>query len=551
MATLNKILVHVPSNLCDVFKTKYVTATTNRDTSYDNKVVFLEKTQEIFTKGKLYGTNIRDFNDLKALVGTIPSGATSTNIIDYINEKINGADHIHSVSKKSGETLIDVATSNKAVTVNSTSALTTAVSNANSAVQSVSVLGKTLNKTTNSITVAEAKTALGLGTAAYENKSAFDAAGAASTAAAGVEAKLPVVTNGSGITVTPTTDGNGKTTYKVSTSAEVFHYKGNKTALSELPSTGNTTGDVWSVGPADAVGSTLYAWDGDEWINIGGANGITGVDTTSSKGVALAKNANGTVKVNVTPGSVASGNDSVVTGGAVYTAIAAAEGRCDAKGTAQGLINALGGSATSSNGNYVNVTVNTSKGQVSGVTVSETNALENAVSNANSALQHVKVLGKILMKSDDELYNGITVEEAKTALNLGTAASFDSSYFVFADDIEYTASYSSKFINSYITTKNGKVIRVKIVETYHLDNAYNTAYNAMFQANSAHELASSSYDFAYNAYQKANNIEHYRNGDNYLEFTPSSMTQGVTYILLNQDNVFNYVSDNIWENYTA
>ena len=190
MAILNKLLVHVPSNLCDGFKTKYVNGT---DRSYDNKVVFLEKTQEIFTKGKLYGTNIQDFNALKTLVGTIPSGATSTNIIDYINEKINSADHIHSVSKKSGETLIDVATSNKAVTVNSTSALTTAVSNANSAVQSVSVLGKTLNKTTNSITVAEAKTALGLGSAAYKNEGDFDAAGAASTAAAGVVAKLPLM----------------------------------------------------------------------------------------------------------------------------------------------------------------------------------------------------------------------------------------------------------------------------------------------------------------------------------------------------------------------
>ena len=158
MANLNKLLVHVPSNLCDAFKTKYVDGT---DRSYDSKVVFLEKTQEIFTKGKLYGTNIGDFNDLKALVGTIPSGATSTNIIDYINEKITSADHIHSVSKKSGETLIEVATENKNVTINSTSALTTAVSNANSAVQSVSVLGKTLNKTTNELTVEEAKEALG------------------------------------------------------------------------------------------------------------------------------------------------------------------------------------------------------------------------------------------------------------------------------------------------------------------------------------------------------------------------------------------------------
>lgn len=417
MANLNKLLVHVPSALCDGFKTKYVTGT---DRSYDSKVVFLEKTQEIFTHGKIYGTNIQDFNALKALVGTIPSGATSTNVVDYITELINGADHIHSVSKKSGETLVEVTTANKAVTINSTTTLTTAVSNANSAVQSVSVLGKTLNKTTNSITADEAKTALGLGTAAYKPDTAFDAAGAASavqeavigakgddkgantifgakayaddaatTAATGVVNKLPVVTNGSGITVTPSTDGNGKTTYTVSTSAEVFHYKGNKTTLASLPSTGNTTGDVWSVGPENAQGSTLYAWDGDEWINIGGANGVTGVDATASYGVALAKNADGTVKVNVTPGTIDSGNGSVVTGGAVYTAIKDAEGRCDAKGTAQNLINGLAGSATSTNGTYVNVTVTTSKGQASAVTVTESTTLTTAVTNANNAVQTV------------------------------------------------------------------------------------------------------------------------------------------------------------------
>ena len=52
MAILNKILVHVPSNLCDGFKAKYINGT---DNSYDDKIVFLEKTQEIFSKGKLYG----------------------------------------------------------------------------------------------------------------------------------------------------------------------------------------------------------------------------------------------------------------------------------------------------------------------------------------------------------------------------------------------------------------------------------------------------------------------------------------------------------------
>lgn len=546
MAVLNKILVHVPSNLCDGFKTKYVTSATNRDTSYDSKIVFLEKTQEIFTKGKLYGTNIGDFNALKELVGTIPSGATSTNIIDYINEKINSANHIHSVSKKSGETLIDVTTSNKAVTVNSTSALTTAVSNANSAVQSVSVLGKTLNKTTNSITVADAKTALGLGTAAYENKSAFDVAGAASTAAAGVEAKLPVVTNGSGITVTPTTDGNGKTTYKVSTSAEVFHYKGNKTALSELPSTGNTTGDVWSVGPANAVGSTLYAWDGDEWINIGGANGITGVDTTSSKGVALAKNTNGTVKVNVTPGSVASGNGSVVTGGAVYTAIAAAEGRCDAKGTAQGLINALGGSATSSNGSYVNVTVNTSKGQASGVTVSETDALKTAVSNANSALQSVSVLGKTLNNAN----NSISVAEATSALGLKSAAFKTVSYFESVGTAaakaelrrlgEKTCTNGNEYFNVSVTTSCGSISYVGATTTIELTRplAYaNITKDAILDINYLNEESR-----PYFSYSISKQI---------YSATPGINCGSKLYLGFNVDEVFNYVSDNMWETYTA
>ena len=519
MANLNKLLVHVPSNLCDGFKTKYVNGT---DRSYDNKVVFLEKTQEIFTKGKLYGTNIGDFNDLKALVGTIPSGATSTNVVNYISEMISKADHIHSVSKKSDEKLIEVTTSDKAVIVNSTNDLKSAVSKANSAVQSVSVLGKTLNNTTNSLTVKEAKEKLGLGSAAYEDKSAFDAAGAADTAAAGVVAKLPVVTNGSGITVTPSTDGNGKTTYTVSTSAEVFHYKGNKLALAELPASGNTTGDVWSVGPADAQGSTLYAWDGDEWINIGGPNGVTGVDTTSSYGVALAKNPDGTVKVNVTPGSVASGNGSVVTGGAVYTEISEAEKRCNT--AAQGLINNLGGSAKSSNGSYVNVTVTTSKGQVSGVTVSETEKLKSAIGKANSAMQSATILGHTISNG-----GSVTVEQAKEDLGLGGAAYKEISYFDTAGTAQRlinalggtATSKNGSYVNVKVDTSKGQVSAVTVTET----NALKTAVS---NANSAVQTIT---------------------GDSpYLSATKSGTSVALN---LDETEVFNYVANNIWETYSA
>lgn len=520
MANLHKLLINVPSNLCDGFKEKYVNGT---DRSYDNKLVFLEKTQEIFTQGKIYGTNIQDFNTLKALVGTIPADATSTNIVDYISEMISKVDHVHSVSKKSGETLIEVTTSDKAVTINSTDALSTAVSNANSAIQSVSILGKTLDKNTNSVTAEEAKTALGLGSAAYKNEDDFDAAGAASTAAAGVVAKLPVVTNGSGITVTPSTDENGKTTYTVSTSAEVFHYKGNKLTLTELPASGNTTGDVWSVGPADAEGSTLYAWDGDEWINIGGANGITGVDNTVSSGVALAKNSDGTVKVNVTPGSIASGDGSVVTGGAVYTAISEAEGRCDAKGTAQGLINALGGSKASKNGTYVNVTVTTSKGEVSGVTVSETDSLTNAIAKANSAMQSVTILGHSI--SDG---GSVTVEQAKTALGLGSAAYKNSTEF----DAAGTAQGLIDALNSSAISTNGNYVNVQVGTLKGIVNAVTVTET----------------DALKNALSNTNSAIQTISGDSpYLSATKTGTNVALD---LDETEVFNYVVDNLWDNYS-
>lgn len=57
---------------------------------------------------------------------------------------------------------------------------------ADTAVQSLTVLGKALDQNTTTLTVDEAKTALGLGSAAYENKTAFDAAGAAGAAKASV-----------------------------------------------------------------------------------------------------------------------------------------------------------------------------------------------------------------------------------------------------------------------------------------------------------------------------------------------------------------------------
>ena len=67
MADLNKLLVKVPANLCDAFRTKYLTGdgSTPRDTSYDRKIVFLEDTKDIFSQGKIYGTSHAEFEELK------------------------------------------------------------------------------------------------------------------------------------------------------------------------------------------------------------------------------------------------------------------------------------------------------------------------------------------------------------------------------------------------------------------------------------------------------------------------------------------------------
>jgi hypothetical protein len=43
--------------------------------------------------------------------------------------------------------------------------------------------------------------------------------------------------------------------------SSVFNYKGTKAAVANLPTSGNTTGDVWHVTATDSE----YVWDGSQW----------------------------------------------------------------------------------------------------------------------------------------------------------------------------------------------------------------------------------------------------------------------------------------------
>lgn len=755
MADLKKILVHVPSNLCDGFKTKYVTgASGDRDKSYDGKIVFLEKTQEIFTKGKIYSTSVLDFSSLKELVGELPGGIDSTNIADYIgevkgellgtddydsskdtiwgakayaghiggeligdaisdtwsNNTIQGAkryaEYVSSnviegtgIKVKEDITLDDNGGSKKTFTI-SNSGVTSVDKTPSAGVALTYTNGKVgVNVSTgevkenndkvitggavytevkkligndndaytvNSIKGAKAYTAYAAydvfwslignwgndssydtiyGAKAYTSKVFYDLIGIngdpssyntiygakkyadevaskqsivqggtgisvakdtyngqatftvsnsvgagisttssngvalykdhstslvgvsvnpgavsstenkvvtgkvvytainsaktdligkssdastantiygtkkyADEAASKVEAKILTLSAGNGIALEPSTL-DGHPNIKISTSARVFYYQGNKTTVSALPSTGNK-GDVWSVGTENAEGSTLYVWDGDEWINIGGPNGVTDVKTTASHGVALAKNQGGEVYVNVTPGEIKKDNDSVVTGGTAYTAIAAAESRCDAKGTAERLISYLDSSYESTNGDYINVKVDISDGKLSNVTVTERPDLLNAIDKANNSIQD------IIISQSSESY--LSTLKGGPFLNgnymsyIGLNVDALSSYILHTKIATNAKTGTSDYVNVSVNTSGGNVSKVTVAETDNLKNAVNKA-NSAVQTITVNSYSGCLYT-----------------GKNITEVS----------VDLDDTLLFNYVSDNVWETYT-
>ena len=81
---------------------------------------------------------------------------------------------------------------------------------------------------------------------------------------------------------TPTTlSGYGITNAYTKTEVDglvsgVLHYKGTKASVANLPTTGNTTGDVWHI---TADGSE-YAWDGSVWQELGTAVDLSDYVTT-------------------------------------------------------------------------------------------------------------------------------------------------------------------------------------------------------------------------------------------------------------------------------
>lgn len=95
----------------------------------------------------------------------------------------------------------------------------------------------------------------------------------------------PTTISGYGIT-----DAYTKTEVDNKVSA-VLRYKGVKAAVSNLPTTGNVTGDVWHV----TATSGEYAWDGTEWQELGTAISIPAATGSSTTGISIADHSTTTI----------------------------------------------------------------------------------------------------------------------------------------------------------------------------------------------------------------------------------------------------------------
>lgn len=78
MADLQKLFVLVSAANTAAFKSTYVAGGESRNTAYDNKIVFLEGTGEIFTKGKLYGMSNDQAAQLSKAIAAVGLNADGT-----------------------------------------------------------------------------------------------------------------------------------------------------------------------------------------------------------------------------------------------------------------------------------------------------------------------------------------------------------------------------------------------------------------------------------------------------------------------------------------
>lgn len=327
---LKKLFVYVPSASEDTFITNVINKP-NEAAKYANKIVFLEKTLRIWAKGQYYGSNPADvaavWTALGIDAGTVPSGNYTVGESSY---SYTGFNQKFDAFKKYTDAKIAVE---KAEVVASYEGADSAI---------ITAYQKADADLTNAYTAFKDKVG---------NIDSLDGTLLAYINKQDASARTEVNVSGSGLGIEKKQGTDGHDIYTITADQSIWEFCGTY----ECPDTSYVdagldaqygteggakrahaeVGDVWAVTLTNTGTTVLYACsehtdgtDGDPdtnvWVAIGAAEGIVDVNTSESHGVALTKSG-GIVGVSVTPGTITENNGSVITGGAAYTAIKAAQ----------------------------------------------------------------------------------------------------------------------------------------------------------------------------------------------------------------------------------
>lgn len=327
---LKKLFVYVPSASEDKFIANVIN-NDNEAAKYANKIVFLEKTLRIWAKRQYYGSNPADvaavWTALGIDAGTVPSGNYTVGESSYsykgINPKVDALKQ-YTDAKIAAEKAEVVASYEGA-----DSAIITAYRKADA----------DLN---NAYTAFKDKVG---------NIDSLDGTLLTYIIEHDASARTEVNVSGSGLGIEKKQGTDGHDIYTITADQSIWEFCGTAEAttfsdisyvnavLDDKYGKGEKkkrahaeVGDVWAVTASDTRKTVLYACsehtdgnpDTNVWVAIGAAEGIVDVNISESHGVALTKSG-GIVGVSVTPGAITENNGSVITGGAAYTAIKAAQ----------------------------------------------------------------------------------------------------------------------------------------------------------------------------------------------------------------------------------
>ena len=327
---LKKLFVYVPSAKEDTFIANVINKP-NEAAKYANKIVFLEKTLRIWAKGQYYGSDPADvaavWTALGIDAGTVPSGNYTVGESSY---SYTGFSQKFDAFKQYTDAKIAVEKAEVVASYESAdSVIITAYQKADADLNNAYTAFK--NK--------------------VGNIDSLDGTVLAYITKQDASARTEVKVSGSGLGIQKTQGAGGNDIYTITADQSIWEFCGTY----ECPDTSYVdagldaqygteggakrehaeVGDVWAVTLTNTRTTVLYACsehtehtDGDPdtnvWVAIGAAEGIVDVDTSEKHGIALYKSG-GIVGVSVTPGTITENNGSVITGGAAYTAIKAAQ----------------------------------------------------------------------------------------------------------------------------------------------------------------------------------------------------------------------------------